>query len=138
MFIALDPNFSAPEFNYGDHYRDEHFIEAMKRSREFLYGTGIDEVVVWRLHQPPMMGAAVGFKDGCAVKGYGEPDFHKKLILMHKAFLNISNQGLDAPSTRDSIKRLLMGTRYSYMYSNNMIDIVINNLRPLVTNSPPS
>ena len=131
LFIALDPVFSAPEFDYGDHYRDEYFIEAMKNSREFLYGAGIDEVIIWRLPRRTM-GAAVGFREGCAVKGYGEPDIHEKLMLMHKAFLEISKHGLDAPSVRDSIKKLIMGSRYSRMYKEEMIDIVINNLRPLV------
>ncbi len=137
LFIALDPAFSAPEYDYGDHYRDEHFIELINKSRESLYKAGIDEIVVWRLPFRTM-GVAVGFKEGCAVRGYGEPDFHEKLMLMHKAFLEISKHGLDAPSARDDIKKLIMGSHYSRMYKEEMIDIVINNLRPLVVNSLPS
>jgi hypothetical protein len=131
LFIALDPVFSSPEFDYGDHYRDEHFIEAIKSSRESLFSAGIDEVIVWRLPFKTM-GVAVGFKAGCAVDGYGEPDYHEKLMLMHEAFLQISKHNLEAPSVRSSIKKLILGTRYSRMYKEEMVDIVINNLRPLV------
>lgn len=137
LFITLDPVFSNPEFDFGDHDRDEHFTELMKSTRESLFNAGIDEVVVWRLPNRTL-GAAVGFKEGCAVSGYGELDFHEKLMLMHKAFLEISEQGLDAPSSRDSIKKLLMGSRYSHLYKDDMIDIVINNLRPLIANIPHS
>lgn len=46
LFIALDPSFSAPEYYYGAHYWDEHFIEFIKKSRESLYKSGIDGVVI--------------------------------------------------------------------------------------------
>lgn len=78
------------------------------------------------------MGVAVGFKEECVVRGYGEPDYHEKLMLMHKAFLEISKHGLDPPSVGASIEKLIMGTDYSHMYQEEMIDIVINNIRPLV------
>ena len=137
LFIALDPIFSDPEFDYGDQYRDEHFTEAIRSSRESLFEAGIDEVVVWRLPNRTL-GVAVGFREGCAVSGYGEPDFHDKLMLMHEAFPAISEHGLDAPSVRDSIEKLLMGSRYSSLFKNEMIDIVINNLRPLIADTPTS
>lgn len=138
LFIALDPVFSAPEFDYGDHYRDEHYIEAMKSARESLYGEVIDEVIVWRILTSGTLGAAVAFREGCAVEGHGEPDHYDKLMLMHKAYLEISRHGLDATSTRNSIKKLLLRSRYSGMYKDEMIDIVINNLRPLMANTLPS
>lgn len=137
LFIALDPIFSDPEFDYGDHYRDEHFTKAITSNRVSLFSSGIDEVVVWRLPNR-ILGAAVGFKDGCAVSGYGEPDYYDKLALMHKAFLEISKHGLDTPSSRASIKNLLLESRYSGFYKDEMIDAVINNLRPLIANLPSS
>ena len=137
LLIALDPDFSAPEFDYGDIYRDEHFIEAMKSARQLLFGAGINEVVIWRLPRPKY-GAAVGFKDGCAVSGYGEPDYHEKLVLMHKAFKKISKHSLDSKPVRESIKKLIMATDYSHLYKDEMVDIVIDNLRPLMAETSPS
>jgi hypothetical protein len=130
VYIALDPVWSAPEFKY-EGYRDEHFIAAMKRMRESLVNAGIDEVVVWQLSRAPM-GVAVPFKNGCAVMGYGEPDYLDKLVLMHETFLVISKHGLDDPLTRESIKKLLMNSRYASNFNEGMIDTVIANLRPLV------
>lgn len=129
LYIALDPAWSAPEFKY-DGYRDEHFIAAMKRMRKSLVDANIDEVVVWRLSMP-MMGAAMPFKDGCAVMGYGEPDYLDKLMLMHDAFVVISKHGLDASLTRDSITKLLMNSNYAPNFNEGMVDTVIANLRPL-------
>ena len=131
VFLALDPALSAPEFDYGDNYRDEYFIEAMKNARKSLYESGIDEVIVWRL-QRRTLGVAVGFKEGCAVKGYGTPDTYEKLMLMHKSFLLISEHGLDDPLVRDSIKKLVMSTPFSHFYKDEMVDIIIDNLRPLM------
>lgn len=131
LFIALDPVFSAPEFDFGDQYRDEYFIDTIKSARESLYGAGIDQVVVWRLPRRSM-GVAVPFKDGCAVSGYGEPDDHDKLMTMNATFLEISRFGLDAPSVRGSIERLLKNSRYRRIYNDEMIDVVIGNLRPLI------
>jgi len=137
VFIALDPSLSAPEFDYGDNYRDEHFIKAIKKLRKSLYRAGIDEVVVWKLPFPSM-GVAIPFKQGCAINGYGEPDFHEKLMLMNEAFLVISMQGLETSSARDSIKKLIQGTNYAHMYKDEMVDIIINNLRPLIAKIPAS
>ena len=138
LFIALDPVFSAPEYDYGEHYPDEHFIESIRKGRKSLYNAGVDEIVVWKLPGATLLGAAIPFREGCAVFEYGEPDYHDKLMLMHKAFLQISKHGLDAPSVRDSIKKLIKSSRYSSLYKDEMVDIIINNLRPLMANTPPS
>lgn len=137
LFIALDPIFSAPEYDYGDHYRDEHFTEAIKEDRESWVSAGIDEIVVWRFPNR-FLGAAVPFKEGCVVSSYGEPDVHEKLMMMNEAFLEISKHGLNAPSVRDSIEKLLKNSRYEDMYKDEMIDIVINNLRPLMADTSSS
>ena len=133
IFIALDPVWSAPEYQY-EGYRDEHFIAAIERMREPLVDAGIDEVVVWRLSRRTM-GVAVPFKEGCVISGYGEPDILEKLILMHETFLLISKHGLDDSSVRSSIKKLLMNSRYAPHFSDEMIDIIIDNLRPLMANN---
>lgn len=130
LFIALDPIWSEPEFKYKG-YRDKHFIQAMKQTRETLLSAGIDEIIVWQLPRR-RLGAAVPFKDGCAVSGYGEPDFLKKLKLMYEAYLLISKHGLNDPSVRPSINKNLMAGRYAGSYNNKMIDIIIDNLRSLI------
>jgi len=130
VFIALDPIWSEPEFDNLP-YRNSVDMEEIKKVREHLKEQEIDEVVVWRLSRRTM-GAAVPFKEGCLVSGYGEPDSMEKLKIMHKTFLLISKHGLDDSSVRNSIKKLLMVSRYAPHFSDEMIDIIIDNLRPLM------
>ena len=54
---------------------------------------------------------------------------------MHKTFLLISKYGLDDSRVRNSIKKLLMVSRYAPHFSDEMIDIIIDNLRPLMANN---
>ena len=130
LFLLLDPSLSAPEFK--EYIIDKHFIAAMKRLRKSLFNAGIDEVIIWK--SPVLggqMGMAVPFKKGCAFSNYGEPDYLEKLILMHETYLLISKHGLDAPSVRDHVKKLLMVSRFQNRYKDKMIDKFINNIRSL-------
>ena len=71
VFIALDPIWSAPEYQYEGRYTaDEHFENAKKIEERHASTVSrrksIDEVVVWRLLlSEAAMGAAVAFKEGC-------------------------------------------------------------------------
>ncbi|HEY9190187.1 MAG TPA: hypothetical protein VIM88_04920 [Sulfurovum sp.] len=129
LLIFLDPVLSEPEFK-GKGSQDKHFIAAIKRLRKNLIKQGIDEVVIWNLSSSwgGMMGAAVPFKNGCAVQDYGEPDLLEKLIQMHKVYLLISKYGLNSKHVRKGIKELLMKSRYKREFDEKMIDIIINNL----------
>ncbi len=129
FLIFLDPVLSEPEFK-DKGSQDKHFIAAIKRLRKKLIKQGIDEVIIWKLGSPwrGMMGAAVPFKNGCAVQGYGEPDLLQKLIQMHKVYLLISKYGLNSKHVRKGIKDLLMKSRYKRKFDEKMIDIIINNL----------
>lgn len=126
LFIALDPAWSAPEFDYEHRYRDEHYIAAMKRMRETLQQVGIDEIIIWRLGRPETMGTAIPFKAGCAVQGYGEPDSLDKLMNMHKSYVLISQHGLDHSSVKESIGKIVGIGSYAD------VRIVIENLRTLM------
>ena len=95
LFIALDPIWSAPEFAKYVGHRDEHFIAFIESERKLLAEKDIDEVMIWKLTQTHGLAVAVPFKEGCAVRGYGEPDRRDKLINMHKAFLLISKHGVE-------------------------------------------
>jgi hypothetical protein len=129
-FIALDPIFSESEF--GDVAHRYHPEDLKKIKRDFVHLTeqGIDEVVVWKFRRPAALGVAVAFKAGCAVSGYGEPDLLDKLIAMHKTFLLISEHGIDHPSVRDSIKKILVLS--NYFPDEDKIDKMINKVRPLI------
>jgi len=131
IFVALDPIWSEPEFQYEGH-RDEAFIASVKQGREALAAAGIDELVLWKLKaRGGRLGVAVPFKDGCAVSGYGEPDLMEKLTLMKETTRLISKRGWDDPKVRDSIKELLMASRYASFYNDEMVDIMIDRIRPL-------
>jgi hypothetical protein len=142
VFIALDPIWSAAEFQHGG-YIDRGAIIS-DATRESLVNAGIDEIVIWKLTRTHGLAAAVPFKDGCVVKGYGEPDLREKLINMHKAFLLISKHGVEDSSVRDGIKKILMSSRYAGdfyakgSFKDGMIDVMIDNLPPLMTKDKPS
>ena len=132
VFVALDPIWSEPEFQY-EGYRDEAFIASVKQGREALAAAGIDELVLWKLKaRGGRLGAAAPFKDGCAVSGYGEPDLMEKLTLMKKTTRLISKHGLDDRRVRDSIQKRLMASRYATHYNDEMVDIMIDRIRPLI------
>jgi hypothetical protein len=136
LFIALDPIWSTPDFENVP-YRHPEDMEMIERKFEYLMEQGIDEIIVWKFRRGGLAGA-VPFKDGCAVSGYGEPDLLEKLIIMHKTLLLISKHGVDDSSVRDSIKRLLMVGRFARHFDDEMIDIIIDKLRPLMTNTKSS
>jgi len=93
---------------------------------------GIDEVVVWKFRRSGL-GVAVPFKKGCAVTGYGELDQLQKLILMHEAFTVITQHGVDDPSVRDKLEKLLMVSRYAnFPPHGNKIDAIIKKVRSLL------
>lgn len=132
IFVALDPIWSEPEFEYEGH-RDEHFIASVRQRREELSQSAIDELVLWKLTSAGgRLGVAVPFKNGCAVSGYGEPDLIEKLTLMETTTLLISKRGLDDERVRDSIRKLLMASRYASHYNDEMVDTMIARLRPLI------
>ena len=135
LFVALDPIWSEPEFQY-EGARDQHFISSVKRLRESLVKVGINEIVIWELTGVPGLAVAVTFKEGCQAGRYGEPDQRDKLIKMHEAFLLISKYGVDNPSVRDGIKRILLESHYAV--NDDMVDVVLDNLRLLMTKEKPS
>ena len=135
--IALDPIWSAPEFQY-EGFRDKHFIADVKRMRKPLVDASIDEVVLWSSGPAARVGMAVVFKEGCMVGGNNYPEKLEKLMLMHEAFLLISKHGLDDSSVRDSIKKIIMVSKYADHFKDEMIDIMIDNFRPLMAKSSHS
>ena len=132
VFMALDPSWSEPEFQY-EGYRDEHFIAATKGMRKSLMAMGVDEIVVWKLPRP-ILGTAVPFVKGCAVEGAGGLDYLDKLLLMHEVYLLVTEHGLEDSSIRDGIKRLILASSYAPHLSDDMIDTMIGNIRIVVAN----
>lgn len=134
VFIALDPIWSAPEFDDVP-YRHEEDMKMINKNFKHLMEQDINEVIVWNFRLPGGLAAAVPFKDNCAVSGYGEPDHLEKLIIMHETLLLISEYGADDQSVRDGIEKLLMVSRYArFTPHDDKIDKIINKIRPLMTN----
>lgn len=133
LFIALDPIWSMPEFDDVP-YRHPEDMKMIKKDFAHLMKQGIDEVIVWKFQRPAGLAVAVPFNNGCAVSGYGEPDELEKLIIMHEIFLLIAKHDVDDSRVRNSIKRLLMGSHYASHFSDGMIDIIIDKVRPLMAN----
>ena len=132
IFVALDPIWSMPEF-HDVPYRHEEDMIRVKKDFKQLMEQGIDEVIVWGAKRPEGLGLALAFKEGCLVKGYGEPDYLSKLIPMHETYLLITKYSLDHPSVRDSIEKTLINSRYGkHLPHDNKIDAIINNIRPLI------
>lgn len=91
IFLAVDPRLLTLE---------GHFALLMEQD--------IDEIRVWKFKQPPGLGAAVPFVNGCAAEGYGEPDMFEKLKLMQEVVVSIDKYGVDHDMVRDKIGRLLL------------------------------
>lgn len=113
LFVLLDPIWSHP---------DTESKEEFKSGREKLEKSGIDEVIIWDL-PGWTLNAAVPFKNGCAVEGYGEPDYPEKQNDMHEAAIRITELGLDHPSSREAIEKLLPP-------ESEGVDIMIKRIRP--------
>lgn len=126
VFMLLDPVWSLPDFDDVP-YRHEEDMTNIKNNLERLIEEGVDEVIAWKFRQPGL-GSAVAFKDGCAVRGYGEPDMIDKIISMNEAFVLITERGVDDPSVRESIRKLLMQT--PYRPDDDKIDAIISKIRP--------
>lgn len=107
----------------------------IKKSFAKLTEQGIDEVIVWEFANPRGLGAAIPFKSGCTVDGYGEPDHVEKLAMMVKTFRHIRDYGLNDQRVRADIKQLLLFEFKKYrdnsIYDDSMIKIMLNKLRPL-------
>lgn len=136
LFLALDPFWSAPQFTAVP-YRNPARMEERQLAFKKLKNAHIDEVLIWAFKRPTGIGAAMPFSRGCAVYGYGEPDDLEKLVLMHEAQFLVSQQGLDSTPVRSRIKELLMVSIYAPYANEDMIDIVINNVRPLLNHGKP-
>lgn len=128
VFVLLDPVWSLPDFDDVP-YRHEEDMANIRNDLEELIEEGIDEVIAWKFRQPGL-GSALAFKDGCVVRGYGEPDFVDKLIAMNEAFVLIAKHGVDDPSVRQGIGKLLKQTPYKP--DDDKIDKIINKIRPFV------
>lgn len=132
VLIALDPVWSMPEFSTLP-YRHPDEMTMIKDSFSYLVKQGIDEIVVWDFGG---LGAAVPFRDGCVVYGYGEPDDVQKITMMYETYRHIVARGLDDPTIREDLERLLMFELSPYqddsLYDASMIDIMVDKLRPLV------
>jgi len=137
VFVALDPIWSSPEFDAVP-YRNPEDMQRRKKDFARLMKQGIDEVIVWKFRRPSGLAAAMPFNKGCAVSEYGEPDILVKIIIMHETLLLISEHGLNDSRVRDSIKKLLMVSIYAPHFNDEMIDIIINKLRPLMSNTKSS
>jgi hypothetical protein len=111
LFVLLDPVWS-----YGD--------AEFRPGREQLEKSGIDEIIIWDL-PGWTLNSADPFRGGCAVDGYGEPDYPEKLEAMREAAIRITAAGPDHPSTREAIERL---------YPPGDVDDVIKRIRPF---APP-
>jgi hypothetical protein len=131
VFVALDPIMSAPEFDDVP-YRHPEDMEIIQNQFQKLMSQGIDEVVVWKFRRSGL-GVAVPFKKGCVVNGYAEPDQLQKLILMHEAFIFITQHGVDDPSVRGKLEKLLMVSRYAnFPTHGKKIDSIIKKVRSLL------
>lgn len=137
VFVALDPIWSTPEFDDVP-YRHPEDMQMIKKDFARLMKQGVDEVIVWKYRRPTGLAVAVPFSNGCAVSGYGEPDELEKIIIMHETLLLISEHGVDHSKVRNSIKRLLMVSRFASHFNDEMIDIIIDKHRPLMTNTKSS
>ena len=120
VFVLLDPVWSLPDFDDVP-YRHEEDMANIRSDLERLIKEGVDEVIAWKFRQPGL-GVAVAFKEGCAVRGYGEPDMIDKIVSMNEAFVRIIEHGLDDPSVRESIRKLLQQTPILLKWF--MIDLV--------------
>lgn len=137
VFVALDPIWSTPEFD-DVLYRHPEDMQMIKKDFARLMKQGIDEVVVWKFRRQAGLAVAVLFNNGCVVSGYGEPDELEKVILMHETLLLIAEHGVDDSRVRNSIKRVLMVSRFARHFNDEMIGIIIDKLRPLMTNTKSS
>jgi hypothetical protein len=133
LFIALDPIWSLPKFDSVP-YRHPKEMNMIKEDFAGLMEQRIDEVVIWNFQRLAGLAVAVPFSKGCAVSGYGEPDELEKLIIMHETLLLISKHGVDHSRVKNGIKRLLM-VNYADYFDDAMIEIIIDQLRPLIGNN---
>lgn len=136
IYMTLDPLWSYPEFP-PQVRRDEHYAASVREAREALAEAEIDQVIVWRL-QIKAMGVAMPFKDGCVVSGFGGPDRMDKLMLMNKTLGFIAKYGLDDSRVRRSIGDLLKASPWAGRYQDEIVDVMIERLRPLVSNTAGS
>ena len=90
IFLALDPR----------------LLES-NRTFDLLMEQNVNEIIVWRLKQMHGLAAAVPFADGCAVKGYGEPDELAKINAMRDVVNLIRVRGLKHRSVRDKVRDLM-------------------------------
>ncbi len=90
IFLALDPRLL--EFN---------------GTFDLLMEQNVDEIIVWRLKQTHGLAVAIPFANGCAVKGYGEPDELAKINTMRHVVDLIRDRGLEDSSIRDKVRSLM-------------------------------
>lgn len=129
LFLMLDPYWHMPEFE-GLPYRDEALMATIRADRARILADGIDRVIAWQFSRPSM-GAAVIFRDGCAVEGYGEPDIMDKLRRMAEAQRLVLRDGPDTPSTRDAIARIFEFSP-AQPATAQKIDAMLAAIRPLL------
>ena len=131
VFVALDPILSSPDFDDVP-YRHPDDMEMIDNQFQRLMNQDIDEIVIWRFRRSGY-GAAVPFKQGCAVAGYTEPDHLQKLILMHDAYIAITRHGVDHPAVRDKLEKVIMAGRYAdYTPHGDKVDIIVKKVRSLL------
>lgn len=82
---------------------------------DLLMANEIDEVIVWRHKRRKRLGMAVPFSDGCAVKGYGEPDIFEKMTIMRALVREVRGKGIDHPDVLARISELVtFRERYAF------------------------
>jgi len=129
LFVALDPVWSTPDFDNVP-FRHPQDMRMIKDAYRDILKQGVEEVVVWKFKRGGM-GSAIAFKEGTTVKGYGEPDSFTKLMSMQDTLKTIRRNGIDDPSVRDSLKKLLMASRFESNFDVTMIDAMIRRIRPI-------
>ena len=135
IFIALDPHWSLGEFEERRGNPKEMFVK-WEEDFKYLMGVGIDEVIAWELlwGTDGVVSAVISLKDGCVVEeGYGGKSETKKIILMRETFVLIMERGIDDPSVKDSIEKLLIS---DYIMPNSeKVEKIIERVRGVTTKS---
>jgi ankyrin repeat protein len=126
VFLAFDPYFSHPDFEGPP---DPPEADARLARGQFLdlMEAGIDEVVAWKFKRPKGMGAAVPFREGCAVNGYGEPDMFEKLQGMRRAAELVTSRGPDSSIVRRAVAALV---RDRHGDEAQMVEAILDKVRP--------
>ena len=104
VLIALDPYWSGSEIQrlhnpnvVGVDQSEKQFVQLMEQ---------IDEVIIWEFKRSGLA-AAIAFKDGCAVSGYGGPDHLEKLTIKDPSNLHyVTQTTLSVDETKDIIKAM--------------------------------